>query len=46
VRETGNPIAPVARHLGIADVAAALQRYQTAGGLAFPQEVHVLVADG
>jgi ubiquinone/menaquinone biosynthesis C-methylase UbiE len=28
----------------IADVAAALQRHQTAGGLAFPQEAHVLVA--
>ena len=29
----------------IADVAAALQPYQKAGGLAFPQEAHVLVAD-
>jgi len=29
----------------IADVAAALQPHQTAGGLAFPQEAHVLVAD-
>jgi ubiquinone/menaquinone biosynthesis C-methylase UbiE len=29
----------------IADVAAALQPYQTAGGLAFPQEAHVLVAN-
>jgi ubiquinone/menaquinone biosynthesis C-methylase UbiE len=29
----------------IADVAAVLQPYQTAGGLAFPQEAHVLVAD-
>jgi ubiquinone/menaquinone biosynthesis C-methylase UbiE len=29
----------------IADVAAALEPYQTAGGLAFPQEAHVLVAD-
>jgi len=29
----------------IADVAAALQPYQAAGGLAFPQEAHVLVAD-
>jgi len=28
----------------IADVAAALERYQTEGGLAFPQEAHVLVA--
>ena len=29
----------------IADVTAALQPHQTAGGLAFPQEAHVLVAD-
>jgi SAM-dependent methyltransferase len=29
----------------IADVAAALQPHQTAGGLAFPQEAHVLIAD-
>ena len=29
----------------IADVAAALQPHQTADGLAFPQEAHVLVAD-
>jgi ubiquinone/menaquinone biosynthesis C-methylase UbiE len=29
----------------IADVAAALQPYQTAGGLAFPQETHILAAD-
>jgi len=29
----------------IAEVAAALQPYQKAGGLAFPQEAHVLVAD-
>ena len=28
-----------------ADVAAALQPHQTAGGLAFPQEAHVLIAD-
>jgi SAM-dependent methyltransferase len=29
----------------IADVAAALQPHQTAGGLAFPQQAHILVAD-
>jgi hypothetical protein len=28
----------------IADVAAALQPHQTAGGLAFPQEAHILLA--
>jgi len=29
----------------IADIAAALEPYQTAAGLAFPQEAHILVAD-
>jgi hypothetical protein len=29
----------------IADVAAALQPHQTADGLAFPQQAHILVAD-
>jgi SAM-dependent methyltransferase len=43
--QPGRPGQPLTELL-IADVAAALQPYQTAGGLAFPQEVHVLVADG
>ena len=42
--QPGQPGQPLTEVL-IADVAAALQRHQTAGGLAFPQEAHVLVAE-
>ena len=43
--QPGRPCQPLVEAL-IADVAAALQPHQTEGSLAFPQEVHVLVADG
>ena len=43
--QPGRPWQPLVEAL-IADVAAALQSHQTEGSLAFPQEVHVLVADG
>ena len=40
----GRPGQPLAEVL-IEDVSAVLQPYQTASGLAFPQQAHVLVAD-
>jgi ubiquinone/menaquinone biosynthesis C-methylase UbiE len=42
--EPGRPGQPLVELL-IADVAAALKPYRTNGGLAFPQEAHVLLAD-
>jgi SAM-dependent methyltransferase len=53
IQLTATPLAGLLQHqpghrlaeVLVADVAAALQSHHTAGGLVFPQEAHVLVAD-